>query len=118
MLSKRPTCFLKQGLHIQLVMSAIVEKDGTFDPLDTLLLRIQGPSSLAIPLPDLKRHQLELSVKIKQPRKHRAISRNANPGPNWSRLDNFCTLWKQKCKVCLRNSWGESNQEDNSNKKE
>ena len=61
-------CFLNQGLHIQLVMSTVLEKDGIFDPLDTLLLHVQGPSGLASSIPDLKHHQLEVSVKIKQPR--------------------------------------------------
>jgi len=82
-----------------------------------LSLHVLGPSGLASPIPDLKHHQLEVSVKIKQPRKPRAISRNANPSLIWSRLDNFCTLLKQKCKECLRNSWGESNQEDDNNNK-
>lgn len=79
-------------------MSTVLEKDGIFDPLDTLLSHVQGPSGLASPIPDLKQHQLEVSVKIKQPRKARVISRNANPSPNWSRLDNFCTLWKRNAR--------------------
>lgn len=91
-------CFLNQGLHIQLVMSTVLEKDGTFERLHTLLLHAQGPSGLASPIPALKDHQPEVSAEIKQPRKPRAISRNANPSPNWSRLDNFCTFWKQNAR--------------------
>lgn len=103
MLSKWSMCFLNQGFHVHPVMSTVLEKDGTFSSLVTC----PKSSGLASPIPDLKHHQSARKClqKIKQPRKPKAISRNPNPGPDWSGLDNFCRLWKQKCKECLRNSW-------------